>query len=71
MALVKLQTQKGAILGFAFGRVALDGTNPTPVATGLSKILAGFAVANRAAPPGAETSIMGTSSSGKIGRAHV
>lgn len=46
----------------AFGNIALDGSNPTPVVTGLSKIFPGChgASLNASAAPGLGTSTLST-----------
>lgn len=42
----------GSPLKFAFGTVALDGSNPTPVVTGLTTILVAFSSINDATAEG-------------------
>jgi len=43
---------------FAAGRTALDGTNPTPVVTGLSSVLAATVTLENASAPGVGTSVL-------------
>lgn len=42
----------------AYGTIALDGTNPTPIATGLSELVGGAATLVGAAAPGVGTSLI-------------
>ena len=51
----------------ASGEIALDGTNPTTVATGLSTIVAGIAVLKGTAAPGVGTSVLTVNFAGTDG----
>jgi hypothetical protein len=56
----------GVAAGYAVarGETALDGSNPTPVATGLATVIAAVATLKGTAAPGVGTSVLTTSISG-------
>lgn len=64
----------GAAAGYKIARgggVALDGSNPTPVATGLTTIVAAFVQLRGTAAPGDNTSVLTTDFTGSDGTLNV
>lgn len=68
-----LRTIDGGECYLAFGQIALDGTNPTPVVTGLSKIFPGChgASLSSSVAPGAGTSALATTPTANAGTLNI
>jgi hypothetical protein len=61
----------GVPFKFARGAAALDGANPTPIATGLTTILGAFTQLRGAVTPGDGTSVLTTDYTGSDGTLNV
>jgi hypothetical protein len=61
----------GVSMKMARGAAALDGANPTPIATGLTTIVAAFVQLHGATAPGDNTSVLTTDYTGSDGTLNV